>query len=89
MLTRAYGKGRVVLVNFWATGGPYCRKEKPVIDEYWKDNRARGFEVIAISIDDSPEQIAAWAQKTGYTFMAAPTNASVGAAFGIVNSVPT
>ena len=82
-------KGRVVLVNFWATWCPYCRKEKPVIDEYWKDNRARGFEVIAISIDDSPEQIAAWAKKTGYTFMAAPTNASVGAAFGTVNSVPT
>ncbi len=82
-------KGRVVLINFWATWCPYCRKEKPVIDEYWKANRARGFEVIAISIDDSPEQIAAWAKQTGYTFMAAPTNASVSQAFGAVSSVPT
>lgn len=82
-------KGRVVLVNFWATWCPYCRKEKPVIDEYWKDNRARGFEVVAISIDDSPEQIAAWARRTGYTFMAASTNASVNHAFGAVGSVPT
>ena len=82
-------KGRVVLVNFWATWCPYCRKEKPVIDEFWKDNRARGFEVIAISIDDSPEQIAAWAKQTGYAFMAAPTNASVSNAFGAIGSVPT
>ena len=89
LLTSESLKGRVVLVNFWATWCPYCRKEKPVIDDFWKDNRARGFEVIAISIDDSPEQIAAWANKTGYAFMAAPTNASVAAAFGAVGSVPT
>lgn len=82
-------KGRVLLVNFWATWCPYCRKENPAIDEFWQDNRARGFDVIAISIDDSPAQIAEWARQTGYTFMAAPTNASVANAFGAVNSVPT
>ena len=87
--TLAGYKGKWVLVNFWATWCPYCRKEKPVIDEFWTDYRARGFEVIAISIDDSPAQIAAWARETGYAFMAAPTNTSVGAAFGGISSVPT
>lgn len=82
-------KGRVVLVNFWATWCPYCRKEKPVIDRFWKDHRERGFEVISISIDDTPEQIADWMQDKDYAFMAAPTNASVAAAFGNVASVPT
>jgi thiol-disulfide isomerase/thioredoxin len=82
-------KGKVVLVNFWATWCPYCRKEKPVIDRFWKDHRDRGFEVISISIDDTPEQIAAWMQDKDYAFMAAPTNASVAAAFGNVASVPT
>ena len=89
LLTSESLKGRVVLVNFWATWCPYCRKEKPVIDDYWKENRARGFEVIAISIDDTPEQLSAWAKKTGYAFMVSPTNHSVSAAFGAVNSVPT
>jgi thiol-disulfide isomerase/thioredoxin len=82
-------KGKVVLVNFWATWCPYCRKEKPVIDRFWKDHRNRGFEVISISIDDTPEQVAAWMQDKDYAFMAAPTNASVAAAFGNVTSVPT
>ena len=82
-------KGRVVLVNFWATWCPYCRKEKPVIDSFWKDHRDPGFEVISISIDDTPEKIAAWMQDKDYAFMAAPTNASVAAAFGHVASVPT
>jgi len=82
-------KGKVVLVNFWATWCPYCRKEKPVIDAFWKDYRGRGFEVISISIDDSPEKIAAWMQDKDYAFMAAPTNASVAGTFGSVASVPT
>ncbi len=82
-------KGKVVLVNFWATWCPYCRKEKPVIDAFWKDYREKNFEVVSISIDDTPEQIAVWMRDKGYTFMAAPTNDSIAAAFGQVTSVPT
>lgn len=81
--------GKVVLVNFWATWCPYCRKEKPAIDAFWRDYRDRGFEVISISIDDPAEKIAAWMQDKDYAFMAAPTNASVTAAFGNIASVPT
>jgi thiol-disulfide isomerase/thioredoxin len=82
-------KGRVLLVNFWATWCPYCRKEKPVIDEFWQDYRARGFEVVSISVDDPPDRIAAWMRDKGYAFMAAPSNASVRTAFGEIGSVPT
>jgi len=89
VLTSDALKGKVVLVNFWATWCPYCRKEKPVIDAFWQDTRGKGFEVVSISVDDSPEKIAAWMQEKGYAFNAAPTNASVAAAFGNVASVPT
>lgn len=82
-------KGKVVLVNFWATWCPYCRKEKPAIDSFWQSYQMRGFEVVAISVDDPPTKIAAWMQDKGYRFMAAPTNASVTATFGNVSSVPT
>jgi len=51
-------KGKVVLVNFWATWCPYCRKERPVIDTFWHDYRDKGFEVVSISVDDPPEKIA-------------------------------
>lgn len=82
-------KGKVVLVNFWASWCPYCRKEKPAIDAFWQDYRDKGFEVVSISIDDTPEKIAEWMKDKDYAFMAAPTNASVAAAFGHVGSVPT
>lgn len=82
-------RGKVVLVNFWATWCPYCRKEKPVIESFWEDYRGRGFEVVSISVDDPAEKIATWMRDKGYVFMAAPTNASVAAAFGQITSVPT
>jgi thiol-disulfide isomerase/thioredoxin len=82
-------RGRVVLVNFWATWCPYCRKEMPAIDAFWKDHRQHGFEVVAISIDDPPERIAAWMRDKGYAFAAAPNDASASAAFGPIVSVPT
>lgn len=81
-------QGRVVLVNFWATWCPYCRKEKPVIERFWHDYRDRGFEVVSISVDDPPEKIAEWMRDKGYASPAAPINASVTAAFGSVSSVP-
>ncbi len=82
-------KGKVVLVNFWATWCPYCRKEKPVIDAFWHDYRDKGVEVVSISVDDPPDKIAAWMKDKGYALPAAPTNASVAAAFGSVTRVPT
>jgi thiol-disulfide isomerase/thioredoxin len=88
-LTRDDLRGKVVLVNFWATWCPYCRKEKPAIDDFWKAYRDRGFEVVSISVDDPPDKIAQWMRDKDYAFMAAPTNASVAAAFGDVTSVPT
>ena len=89
VLTSDALKGKVVLVNFWATWCPYCRKEMPTIDGFLKDYHGKGFEVVAISVDDPPDKIAAWMKDKGYAFQAAPTNPSVATAFGNVTSVPT
>jgi len=89
VLTSEALRGKVVLVNFWATWCPYCRKEKPVIDDFWQDYRSRGFEVVSISVDDPADKIAEWMKDKDYAFMAAPSNDSVAAAFGHVASVPT
>lgn len=44
-------KGRVVLVNYWATWCAPCRKEMPKLNAFYRRYHGRGLEIIGISID--------------------------------------
>jgi len=46
-------RGKVVLVNFWATWCPPCRKEMPDLDALYRQFRDSGFIVLAISDEDA------------------------------------
>ena len=50
-VTLADWKGRVVLVNLWATWCAPCRKEMPDLAQLQKDYGGNDFEVVAISVD--------------------------------------
>jgi thiol-disulfide isomerase/thioredoxin len=43
--------GKAVIVNFWATWCPPCRKEMPILDAFYREYRGRGLEMIGVSID--------------------------------------
>ncbi|HSF24891.1 MAG TPA: cytochrome c biogenesis protein CcdA [Blastocatellia bacterium] len=45
-------KGKVLLVDFWATWCLPCISEIPIFNQLNKDYKARGFEVIAVSLDE-------------------------------------
>lgn len=45
-------KGRVLLVNFWATWCGPCRTEMPALDRYFLDHREHGLSVLALSVDE-------------------------------------
>lgn len=49
-------KGKVVLVNFWATYCAPCRAEMPALEKVAAKLKARGFELITISNDEADKQ---------------------------------
>lgn len=82
-------RGKVVLVNFWATWCPYCRHEMPDMERFYGDYRAQGFEILALSQDDAPEPVRQFMAKDGYHFPAAMAQPEQAASLGGVSRLPT
>lgn len=50
-------KGKVVLVDFWATWCGPCVRELPNVLDNYRKYHDKGFEVVGVSLDDNPEAL--------------------------------
>jgi thiol-disulfide isomerase/thioredoxin len=68
-------KGKVVLLNIWATWCLPCREEMPAFDALQTKRGGEDFEVVAINIDKGgPEKAEAFLKETGATHLALYTD---------------
>ena len=63
-------RGKVVMVNLWASWCPLCRAEMPAIEQIYQENKDQGFEVLAVNTtyQDSESAAAQFVQEFGLTF---------------------
>ncbi|MEW5814549.1 MAG: TlpA disulfide reductase family protein [Spirochaetota bacterium] len=82
-------KGKVVLLNFWATWCPPCREEMPSMELLYKKLHKEGLEIVAVDLQEEKKQVQKFAADNGLTFqILLDTTGRVGASYG-ARSIPT
>ena len=61
-------RGRVVMVNFWATWCGPCRQEMPQLNRLYEKYKSSGFVLLGVNVDDDTKKAAEVAGKLGVTF---------------------
>ena len=50
-------RGKVVLLQFWTTWCPYCRREQPLVDDVQKELASKGLIVLAVNVAESKKTV--------------------------------
>lgn len=84
-------RGKIVLINFWATSCGICLKERPDLIQTYQQYRKRGFEVIAVAMQyDKPDNIKAYVSKHDLPFhVVHDKDGSLARKFDRVSGTPT
>lgn len=84
-------RGKVVLVNFWATSCVTCVKEMPEIIATHEKFKARGFETLAVAMSyDPPAYVSRFAESRQLPFKVAIDNTGeIARKFGDIRLTPT
>jgi peroxiredoxin len=84
-------KGKVVVVNFWATSCLYCMHEMPGVVNTYQRLHDKGLDVVAVAMDyDPPSYVLDYAQSRRLPFkVALDSSGDAAAKFGHVDATPT
>ena len=81
-------RGKVVLLDFWATWCDPCREEIPHFVELQNKLGDQGFQIIGVSMDDGPEPVRDFSRQFKMNYPVVMGNAQIGELYGGVLGLP-
>jgi cytochrome c biogenesis protein CcmG, thiol:disulfide interchange protein DsbE len=81
-------RGKVILLDFWATWCGPCREEIPHFVELQNQLGDQGFQVIGVSMDDGPEPVRDFYRQFRMNYPVVMGNAKIGELYGGVLGLP-
>lgn len=83
-------RGKVVLVNFWATWCPPCRIEMPLLESMYQRHREKGLVILGLAVDDAPTEIVEeFLRAREISYPIAHVEPAIARRFGDVSAYPT
>lgn len=77
-------RGQVVLVNFWTTWCPACKDEMPLLQSVYEQEKAAGFVIVAVDLQESAQTVGAFVKDNGITFpVALDSDSAVASKYGV------
>ena len=81
-------RGKVVLINFWATWCPPCREEMPLFKRVYERYKNKGFEILAVSTDTSVDPVKKFVKEYKLDFPVLLDTDNISSLYGI-QGLPT
>ncbi len=69
-------RGKVVILEFWHSRCPFCMKQNPLLDAFFKEHESKGLEVVTVTIDKKKADAEKYMKDHGYRFGAGLADAT-------------
>ena len=84
-LSIAEHRGKVIVLNFWATWCVECRSEMPALQRLQREFAPRGFAIVGVNARESKDVVARYAKELGLTFpLVLDSDGKINVLYGVI-----